>query len=100
MKRLIASLAGLVALGAVAGWFVTAPQPLSADELAQRPGDPARGARIFHVGGCASCHAAKGANGDARLRLGGGAALETAFGNFQPPNISPGPDGIGSWSLA
>jgi mono/diheme cytochrome c family protein len=24
----------------------------------------------------------------------------TPFGTFQPPNISPGPDGIGSWSLA
>jgi mono/diheme cytochrome c family protein len=32
--------------------------------------------------------------------LGGGAVLSTPFGDFQPPNISPGPDGIGSWSLA
>lgn len=100
MKRLLASLFGLATLGALAGWFVTAPQPLAPAERAQRPGDSARGARLFHVGGCASCHAAKGAKGEARLLLGGGAVLATPFGDFQPPNISPGPDGIGSWSLA
>jgi mono/diheme cytochrome c family protein len=100
MKRLLAGLAGLTLLGALAGLFVTAPQPLSPSERAQRPGDPARGARLFHVGGCASCHAAKGAKGDARLALGGGAPLVTPFGTFQPPNISPGPDGIGNWSLS
>ncbi len=89
----------VVALAA-AGWIATAPQPLGADEVARRPGDAARGERIFHVGGCASCHAAKGAKGADRIRLGGGAALVTQFGTFQPPNISPGPDGIGGWSLA
>lgn len=100
MKRLLAGLAGLTLLGALAGWFVTAPQPLTQAERAQRPGDPARGVRLFHVGGCASCHAAKGAKGPDRLFLGGGAVLATPFGDFQPPNISPGPDGIGNWSLA
>jgi mono/diheme cytochrome c family protein len=100
MKRWLISLTGLAVLGAVAGWLITAPQPLAADEVASAPGDAARGARLFHVGGCASCHAAKGAKGAARLALGGGAALVTPFGAFQPPNISPGPDGIGGWSLA
>lgn len=100
MNRLLAGLAGLALLGGLAGWFLTAPLPLPVDETAQRPGDPARGARLFHAGGCASCHAAKGAKGEARLRLGGGAPLVTPFGTFQPPNISPGPDGIGNWSLA
>lgn len=100
MKRLLASLAGLAVVGAVVGWFGTAPQPLAAAEVAHGPGDATRGARIFHAGGCASCHAAKRAKGAGRLRLGGGAALVTGFGSFQPPNISPGPDGIGGWSLA
>jgi mono/diheme cytochrome c family protein len=100
MKRLLAGLFGLALLGAIAGWLLSAPQPLAAADVAQRPGDAARGARIFNAGGCASCHAAKGAKGDARLKLGGGAPLATAFGTFQPPNISPGPDGIGSWTLA
>jgi mono/diheme cytochrome c family protein len=100
MKRLLAGLVGLAAVGAVAGWLLTAPQRLDAAATAQSPGDAARGARIFHGGGCASCHAAKGAKGDDRLKLGGGAVLATQFGNFQPPNISPGPDGIGGWNLA
>lgn len=98
MRRRV-GLAIVVALAA-AGWITTAPQPLSADEIARQPGDAARGERIFHVGGCASCHAAKGAKGADRTRLGGGAALVTPFGTFRPPNISPGADGIGGWSLA
>ncbi len=101
MRRRLTSLTSLVVLGAVmAGWLLTAPQPLSADAVATGPGDAGRGARIFHAGGCASCHAAKGAKGDARRLLGGGAALVTPFGTFQPPNISPGRDGIAGWSLA
>lgn len=99
MKRLLAGLAGLAAVGAAGAWLLTAPVRLDAAAAALGPGDAARGARIFHVGGCASCHAAKGAKGDARLRLGGGAVLATQFGDFQPPNISPGGDGIGGWSL-
>ena len=59
-----------------------------------------RGERLFWLGGCASCHAASD-DGEAALRLGGGEALETPFGTFHPPNISPDPgDGIGRWSLA
>ncbi|WP_017667097.1 cytochrome c [Sandarakinorhabdus sp. AAP62] len=98
--RLLAGLAGLAAVAAAAGWLLTAPVRLDENAVAQGPGDALRGARIFHVGGCASCHAAKGAKGDDRLKLGGGAVLATPFGDFQPPNISPGADGIGGWSLA
>jgi mono/diheme cytochrome c family protein len=100
VKRPLAQLAAIITIVAAAGWLITAPAPLPPSELAQGPGDAARGERIFHVGGCASCHAAKGAKGDDRLKLGGGAVLATKFGNFQPPNISPGRDGIGAWSLA
>ncbi|WP_353218468.1 cytochrome c, partial [Sandarakinorhabdus sp.] len=100
MKRLLAGLAGLILLSVVVSLFITAPQRLSDAQAAQGPGDAARGARIFWAGGCASCHAAKGAKDDAKLRLGGGAVLATQFGDFQPPNISPGADGIGGWTLA
>ena len=100
MRKRLAGLTGLATLGAVAGWLVTAPQRLDASQVAQGPGNAAAGARLFHAGGCASCHAAKGAKGDDRLKLGGGAVLATKFGAFQPPNISPGPDGIGGWTLA
>lgn len=100
MRRLLASLALVGLSGAAAFWLATAPQRLDAREVASGPSDAARGARLFNAGGCASCHAAKGAKGDARLRLGGGAPLVTAFGRFQPPNISPSRDGIGGWTLA
>jgi len=100
MRRLLAGLFGLILVGGVAAWAVTAPQPLPDDALAQGPGDATRGARIFWAGGCASCHAAKGAKGDDRLKLGGGAVLTTEFGDFQPPNISPGRDGLAGWTLA
>lgn len=99
-RRGLASLAGLAAAAALAAWIFTAPQPLPDAAVAKGPGDASRGARLFAAGGCASCHAAKGAKGSDRLRLGGGAPLATAFGTFQPPNISPGPDGIGGWTLA
>lgn len=62
-------------------------------------GDAGRGERIFWAGGCASCHARPGAEGEGLLELGGGLELATPFGTFVPPNISSDPnDGIGGWS--
>lgn len=98
--RGLAGPAGLATAAALAAWLFTAPQPLPVAAVARGPGDATRGARLFAAGGCASCHAARGAKGSARLQLGGGAALATPFGTFQPPNISPGRDGIGNWTLA
>ena len=52
---------------------------------------------MFHVGGCASCHAT--VNGANRLKLGGGLPLRTAFGTFKVPNISTDAKaGIGAWT--
>lgn len=57
-----------------------------------------RGAYIYNAGGCHACHTDVKANGPA---LAGGAALETPFGTFYAPNISPDPThGIGRWSDA
>jgi mono/diheme cytochrome c family protein len=64
-------------------------------------GDAVRGEAVFWAGGCESCHAAKGAKGDDRLKLGGGQVLATPFGDFVVPNISSDPgDGIGDWTDA
>lgn len=53
---------------------------------------------MFLAGGCSSCHAD---SKDDRARLGGGPALNSPFGTFYAPNISPDPkDGIGAWSEA
>jgi mono/diheme cytochrome c family protein len=51
-----------------------------------------RGRYVFFAAGCISCHTADQA-------LAGGRALETPFGTFYPPNITPSRDhGIGTWS--
>ena len=92
--------AGLVAGSAcgAAAWVVSAPQPAfgAGDDAAFESGDPARGKLAFDAGACASCHASPGQSD--RLKLGGGMALNSPFGTFYPPNISPDPqDGIGRW---
>ncbi len=96
---------GIVVIGAavaIAGWVLSAPVRLDDATLtAAGPGDAARGERIFSAGGCTSCHAAPGSQGDARLRLTGGVQLKTPFGTFVAPNISQDPtDGVGGWSFA
>jgi len=54
----------------------------------------ARGERLFHIGGCVTCHTAE--DGEP---LAGGDPLVTDFGTFHPPNITPDPEtGIGGWS--
>jgi mono/diheme cytochrome c family protein len=99
--RLLARLGLVAALLGGATLFITRPQTLAASEIASgRVPDLENGARLFWAGGCASCHAAKGAKGEDRLKLGGGAPLETPFGTFHGPNLSPHPDGLGDWTLA
>lgn len=59
--------------------------------------DATRGAYLIRIGGCVSCHT-DAANSGATLA--GGPALQTAFGTFHAPNITPHPEaGIGNWTL-
>jgi len=54
---------------------------------------------VFAASGCASCHSAPKAEGEARLVLSGGRAFTSPFGTFYAPNISTDPDqGIGGWT--
>ncbi|OLP57048.1 diacylglycerol kinase [Rhizobium rhizosphaerae] len=93
---LIAGFAGAL------GWFLTKPERQPAAHWQGLPAaDVANGERIFWAGGCVSCHAAPGAEGQARLTLSGGLALKSPFGTFHVPNISPDEKaGIGGWTLA
>ncbi|WP_424933965.1 c-type cytochrome [Amaricoccus macauensis] len=99
-KRILIALAVVGGAAAVAAYAATGPNRLSETELAELPeGDAERGELVFWAGGCASCHAAKDAEGDEKLALGGGLVLQTDFGDFVVPNISMDPqDGIGAWS--
>lgn len=56
----------------------------------------ARGEYLLHAGGCISCHTGDEEGAEA---LAGGHAIESPFGVFYSPNITPDAEtGIGSWS--
>ena len=98
MRRFLAAIIILAVCGAAGFWFLSAPQ-VSGEAISNELGDPVNGERMFLAGGCASCHAAPGAKGDDKLKLGGGLELHTPFGTFRVPNISPDSEsGIGSWN--
>ncbi|WP_020682263.1 c-type cytochrome [Marinobacterium rhizophilum] len=104
--KLCFKLVALATAGAAAGlWMISAPQPaISADALASVPGDLQRGAEVFHIGGCASCHMPpdyEEPNTDTIPPLSGGKRFRTPFGTFVAPNITPDKaTGIGTWSTS
>ncbi|WP_221930909.1 cytochrome c [Telmatospirillum sp. J64-1] len=86
---------------AVPGW-AQQPEQEQQQEAAPEPETPSpmadsavlRGEYVFRAGSCNDCHTRQGGP-----FLGGGVALETDFGTFYGPNISPDPQhGIGNWS--
>jgi len=99
MRRVLRILLGAAAIGLIAGWWLTAPAPAPDAAGFAAPGDPGRGAQVFAAAGCAGCHMAPGAEGADRLVLAGGQPFASDFGTFYAPNISPGPQGIGDWSV-
>lgn len=100
MRRLLLSAAILALAGGAVFWLVTKPNPLAADQTANLNGNATAGEAVFWAAGCASCHMADGAKGEAELILSGGQHFASPFGTFLAPNISPDPThGIGGWSL-
>ena len=103
MQRLAISVGLLLVALAAAAWLLSQPATVPADELPAHKADVANGEQVFWAGGCASCHASpvngKRARGVDKLVLGGGLELETPYGVFRVPNISPhADDGIGAWA--
>ncbi len=97
-KLVILALMAIV-LGGAIFWAITIPETVSASALPPHTPNLANGRTMFHVGGCASCHAVP--RQDDQTRLGGGSAFKTPFGTFYAPNISSDRnDGIGAWSEA
>jgi len=89
--RAVAKGLGLLFLALVVlGLWLSRPQRIEPQALPLHVPDPANGERLFHAGGCGSCH------GD---RLEGGLEIVSAFGTFRVPNITPDrAAGIGEWS--
>ncbi|MEX0618183.1 MAG: cytochrome c [Pseudohongiellaceae bacterium] len=82
----------LALLALVTRWLFAAPRvpavaiPATAEAME-------RGEYLVHAGGCIGCH-----QGDDESSLSGGMALESPFGTFYVPNITPDQDtGIGGW---
>lgn len=102
MRRLlVAVLSAALIIGAAAFWLVGRSPVVTDADIAGIAPDLARGETVFWAMGCASCHAADGAEGDAKLVLAGGHRLVTPFGTFVAPNISQDPEhGIGGWTRA
>lgn len=90
----------IIGVVAAAGWWVSRPQPLAAGTFSDISADATAGEAVFWAAGCASCHAAPGAEGADKRILAGGQRFGSDFGTFAAPNISPHPtEGIGNWTL-
>ncbi len=103
LRTLTIAVVAAIIVGAAAFWFLTLPAIVTAAELPAYTPNLDNGKIMFAIGGCASCHAIPNKDPDKvdRTRLGGGLALNSPFGTFYVPNISPDPkDGIGAWSEA
>lgn len=100
MRRLFQTVALAAIAVAGAGLWLTRAQSLPETAFAGVIGNPENGESVFYAGGCASCHSAPGASGDAKLILAGGQTFPSPFGTFVAPNISSDPNqGIGGWTL-
>jgi len=98
--RVLRWLVVVAVIGAGTMWFLARPKPLPASAVAGLIGDATHGESVFWAAGCASCHMAEGAKGEAQLVLSGGQRFPSDFGTFIAPNISQDPThGIGGWSL-
>jgi mono/diheme cytochrome c family protein len=98
--RVLRWLVFLALVGAGTLWFLARPSSLGEDAVAGLSGDAAKGELVFWAAGCASCHMAAEAKGEAQLVLSGGQRFPSDFGTFIAPNISQDPEaGIGGWSL-
>ena len=78
-------------------WCATVPfLLLTANPAGAADSSLAQGEYLFRAAGCATCHTDEKNKG---APLAGGRALNTPFGTFYTPNITPDPEtGIGRWT--
>ncbi len=96
MKKLAMLFGVLGVIGLIANfWLFAAPAVPATATIPDSSDAIERGAYLFTAGGCISCHRGED---DAAIPS-GGLALETEFGTFYAPNITPDTDtGVGAWS--
>lgn len=97
MYQLAKAVVIVAILGAIGAWVFSRPERIPEQAVAALSGDAERGETVFRAGGCASCHAAPGS--DDTLTLAGGYRIQSPFGTFVAPNISPSAQGIAGWSV-
>ena len=103
IRRAALAVAAAAVVAFVLLWALTIPEVVPASALPPHAPNLENGKVMFDIGGCASCHATPNADASkvVRTQLGGGLALQSPFGTFYVPNISPdATDGIGAWSEA
>ncbi|MBD8654298.1 cytochrome c [Oxalobacteraceae sp. CFBP 13730] len=93
--RIVLVVAATLGVAILLAWpradFVPASSPAA---WASTPANVARGAYLARAGDCIACHTARGG-----VAYAGGRALDTPFGRFYGPNLTPDRDtGIGAWS--
>ncbi|HLC07927.1 MAG TPA: cytochrome c [Methyloceanibacter sp.] len=104
MRRVLLALLVLAVVGGAVFFFLTMPRTIPASALPAHDPDVKNGEYMFIAGGCAECHAVPRKKcSDSKTKdkttLAGGRCLNTPFGVFNVPNISPDKEtGIGNWS--
>src|SRR3979409_2124127 len=97
LRRIFLAVVVAAAVGFTIFWWLTIPAVVPSNLLPAKTPNLANGLTTFNAGGCSSCHAVPGQSD--RTKLGGGLAINSPFGTFYAPNISPDvADGIGGWS--
>ncbi len=93
-SKAILPLSFLVIACAILLWLFLPPSISDSLELSDSAEAIARGEYLVIAGGCLSCHRGE----EDAASLSGGYALETDFGTFYAPNITPDTEtGIGQW---
>ena len=96
-KTRLLLIACAIALTGLAAWLFLPPTVNGDAEVSSDPASIARGQYLVTAGGCISCHLGS----EDESQLSGGLALETDFGIFYVPNITPDPaTGVGDWEAA
>ena len=77
-------------------WLFSPPTITVSDEVSSSDKAVEKGEYLVIAGGCISCH--RGQTDQTSESLAGGLGIETEFGTFYAPNITPDTStGIGSW---